>query len=110
MRGKSSQLLSPQPCFKVCDNFGTALSAGICKSVIVPDISVEGIRAMRYEVLDSVKVALGGSDAKGGAAVVIESIDLPPQDVKGLHEKDIAVIGSVVEAELVVRHSDLREL
>jgi len=91
MLGKASQLLSPEPCFKVCDNFGTALSAGIRKSVIVPNISVEGIRAMRYEVLDSVKVALRGSEAKGGAAVVIISIDLPAQDVEGLHENDIPV-------------------
>jgi hypothetical protein len=62
------------------------------------------------KVLNGINVTLGGSDAKSCASIVVIGVNFPAKDVKGLHKKDVAVEGSEVKTELLVRDSDLRKL
>ena len=87
---------------EVVDGGLSVLTDGIIKGVVTTGITMAGVGIILHEELDGLQVALGGRDAKGGTAIIVEGIDSPALVLEDGHVPDIISESCIEETVVIV--------
>jgi hypothetical protein len=78
------------------------LAACVFECIVVPNVAVGYRSTVCDQVADGVKMPFGSRDAKRCTAVVIVCIHVRSENVQGLHEVNVVVVGCVEQPEVVI--------